>query len=60
VSKEARGGIATSDVAQIHGEDRELELARMLGDAEGEAARRHARAMLGQRGRGAAGRRGGS
>jgi DNA repair protein RecN (Recombination protein N) len=55
VSKEARGGIATSDVATIHGEDRELELARMLGDAEGEAARRHAREMLG-RGR-AAGRR---
>jgi DNA repair protein RecN (Recombination protein N) len=56
VSKEARGGIATSDVASIHGEDRELELARMLGDAEGDAARKHARAMLGQ-GR-AAGRRG--
>jgi DNA repair protein RecN (Recombination protein N) len=48
VSKEARGGIATSDVAAIHGEDRELELARMLGDAEGDAARKHARAMLGQ------------
>jgi DNA repair protein RecN (Recombination protein N) len=48
VSKEARGGIATSDVAAIHGEDRELELARMLGDADGEAARRHARAMLGR------------
>jgi DNA repair protein RecN (Recombination protein N) len=56
VSKEARGGIATSDVAAIHGEDRELELARMLGDAEGDAARKHARAMLGQ-GR-ATGRRG--
>jgi DNA repair protein RecN (Recombination protein N) len=56
VSKEARSGIATSDVAVIHGEDRELELARMLGDAEGDAARRHAREMLG-RGRGA-GRRG--
>jgi DNA repair protein RecN (Recombination protein N) len=56
VSKEARGGIATSDVAVMHGEDRELELARMLGDAEGDAARRHAREMLG-RGR-AAGRRG--
>ncbi|HTL04627.1 MAG TPA: hypothetical protein VL241_02690, partial [Gemmatimonadales bacterium] len=56
VSKEARGGIATSDVTTIHGEDRELELARMLGDAEGDAARKHARAMLGQ-GR-TAGRRG--
>jgi DNA repair protein RecN (Recombination protein N) len=47
VSKEARGGIATSGVGVIHGEDRVLELARMLGDAEGEAARRHAQALLG-------------
>ena len=47
VSKEARGGIATSDVAVIHGEDRVLEVARMLGDAEGDAARRHAQALLG-------------
>jgi DNA repair protein RecN (Recombination protein N) len=46
VSKEARGGIATSDVAAIHGEDRVHELARMLGDAEGDAARRHAQALL--------------
>ena len=42
VSKAARGGVATSDVAAIHGEDRVDELARMLGDAEGPAARRHA------------------
>ena len=47
VSKEARGGIATSDVVVIHGEDRVLEVARMLGDAEGDAARRHAQALLG-------------
>jgi DNA repair protein RecN (Recombination protein N) len=47
VSKEARAGIATSDVALIHGEDRVLEVARMLGDTEGEAARRHAQALLG-------------
>jgi DNA repair protein RecN (Recombination protein N) len=46
VSKEARGGIATSDVQVIHGEDRVGELARMLGDGEGEAARRHAQALL--------------
>ena len=46
VSKEARGGIATSDVQTIHGEDRVAEIARMLGDAEGEAARRHAQALL--------------
>jgi DNA repair protein RecN (Recombination protein N) len=46
VSKEARGGIATSDVLVIHGEDRVSEIARMLGDGEGEAARRHAQALL--------------
>ena len=46
VSKEARGGIATSDVEPIHGEDRVGEIARMLGDSEGDAARRHAQALL--------------
>lgn len=46
VSKEARSGIATSDVQVIHGEDRVSEIARMLGDGEGEAARRHAQALL--------------
>jgi DNA repair protein RecN (Recombination protein N) len=46
VSKEARGGMATSDVQQIHGEDRVGEVARMLGDAEGAAARRHAMELL--------------
>jgi DNA repair protein RecN (Recombination protein N) len=46
VSKEARRGIATSDVQVLHGEDRINEVARMLGDAEGDAARRHAQAML--------------
>ena len=46
VSKEAKGGIATSDVQAIHGEDRVGEIARMLGDAEGDAARRHAQALL--------------
>jgi DNA repair ATPase RecN len=30
----------------IHGEDRVSEIARMLGDGEGEAARRHAQALL--------------
>ena len=47
VSKKARGGVATSDVEWIHGEDRVAELARMLGDPDGETARRHALAMLG-------------
>ena len=51
VSKEARGGIATSDVQQIHGEDRVGELARMLGDSEGDAARRHAQALLRKEGK---------
>jgi DNA repair protein RecN (Recombination protein N) len=46
VSKQARRGIATSDVQVLHGEDRVNELARMLGDAEGDTARRHAQAML--------------
>jgi DNA repair protein RecN (Recombination protein N) len=46
VSKEARRGIATSDVQVLHGEDRINEVARMLGDAEGDAARRHAQALL--------------
>jgi DNA repair protein RecN (Recombination protein N) len=46
VSKEAKRGIATSDVEVIHGEDRITELARMLGDAEGDTARRHAAALL--------------
>jgi len=46
VSKRARLGIATSDVAVIHGEDRVTELARMLGDADAETARRHAQALM--------------
>ena len=46
VSKDARDGLATSDVETIHGEDRVAELARMLGDTEGSAARRHAQELL--------------
>ena len=46
VSKRARGGIATSDVQVLFGEDRVNEIARMLGDTEGDAARRHAQALL--------------
>jgi DNA repair protein RecN (Recombination protein N) len=46
VSKRAKGGIATSDVQVLHGEDRVNEIARMLGDTEGDAARRHAQALL--------------
>jgi DNA repair protein RecN (Recombination protein N) len=46
VSKRARGGIATSDVQVLYGEDRINEIARMLGDADGDAARRHAQSLL--------------
>jgi DNA repair ATPase RecN len=40
VSKLTREGIAASDVQLIHGEDRVGEIAQMLGDTEGDAARR--------------------
>jgi DNA repair protein RecN (Recombination protein N) len=46
VSKRAKSGIATSDVQVLLGEDRIQEIARMLGDAEGDAARRHAQVLL--------------
>lgn len=48
VAKESRGGVATSDVAVARGEDRIIELARMLGDADAATARRHAQALLEQ------------
>jgi DNA repair protein RecN (Recombination protein N) len=46
VAKATRGGVATSDVSVLHGEDRILELARMLGDPDSDAARRMAATML--------------
>ncbi len=46
IAKATRRGLATSDVAVLHGEDRIEELARMLGDADGDAARRLAQALL--------------
>lgn len=46
VSKAARRGLATSDVQQIHGEDRVTEIARMLGDADAATARQHAMTLL--------------
>jgi DNA repair protein RecN (Recombination protein N) len=46
VAKRTRGGIATSDVAPVLGEDRVIELARMLGDPDAATARRHAVALL--------------
>jgi DNA repair protein RecN (Recombination protein N) len=48
VSKAPRSGMATSEVTLIHGEDRIVELARMLGDPDGREARRHAQALLGK------------
>jgi DNA repair protein RecN (Recombination protein N) len=46
VAKRARGGVATSDVQALEGGARVTELARMLGDADAETARRHARELL--------------
>ncbi|HRZ10502.1 MAG TPA: hypothetical protein P5319_11505, partial [Gemmatimonadales bacterium] len=48
VSKGVEGGVATSSVETILGEDRVTEIARMLGDPDGAAARRHAEEMLGR------------
>jgi DNA repair protein RecN (Recombination protein N) len=48
VSKGIEGGVATSTVDVILGEDRVTEIARMLGSPDGVAARRHAEEMLGR------------
>jgi DNA repair protein RecN (Recombination protein N) len=48
VSKGARGGVTTADVAVVTDEARVAEIARMLGgDAESEISRAHARELLG-------------
>jgi DNA repair protein RecN (Recombination protein N) len=46
VSKGAAGGIATSDVRVVTGEDRTREIARMLGDPDMDTALRHAAELL--------------
>ena len=47
VSKGARGGVTTADVAVLDGDPRIAELARMLGgDPESEVSRAHARELL--------------
>jgi DNA repair protein RecN (Recombination protein N) len=47
VSKGARGGVTTADVAVLEGEPRVAEIARMLGgDPESEVSRAHARELL--------------
>jgi DNA repair protein RecN (Recombination protein N) len=47
VSKGARGGVTTADVAVLEGDARVSELARMLGgDPESDVSRAHARELL--------------
>jgi len=47
VSKGARGGVTTADVAVLEGEPRVTEVARMLGgDPESDVSRAHARELL--------------
>jgi DNA repair protein RecN (Recombination protein N) len=46
VAKGKKGGVATSDVAVLTGEDRVKEIARMLGDRDMATARRHAGELL--------------
>ncbi len=46
VAKGETGGIATSAVSRLDGEERVVEIARMLGDPSGEDARRLARGMV--------------
>jgi len=47
VSKGARGGVTTADVAVLEGDSRIAELARMLGgDPESDVSRAHARELL--------------
>jgi DNA repair protein RecN (Recombination protein N) len=46
VEKGAAGGVATSDVRAVAGEERVRELARMLGDPDLATARRHAAELL--------------
>src|SRR5204863_837411 len=46
VAKGKKGGVATSDVEVVKGEERTKEIARMLGDADMATARRHAVELL--------------
>jgi DNA repair protein RecN (Recombination protein N) len=49
VQKAAKGGVTTSDVRVVEGDERVDEIARMLGgDAESETSRDHARELLAQ------------
>jgi DNA repair protein RecN (Recombination protein N) len=47
VSKGARGGVTTADIAVVEGDARVLEVARMLGgDADSSVSREHAKELL--------------
>lgn len=46
VAKRTSAGMATTAVDVLHGEDRIIELARMLGDSDADTARRHAQTLL--------------
>jgi DNA repair protein RecN (Recombination protein N) len=46
VAKGKKGGVATSDVMVVNGDDQVKEIARMLGDADMATARRHAVELL--------------
>lgn len=49
VVKDLTGGVASSRVQVVEGEERVTEMARMLGNARGATARVHARTLLGDR-----------
>lgn len=46
IAKSSEGGIATSDIRVVDGEERVKEIARMLGDANGATTRKHAEELL--------------
>jgi DNA repair protein RecN (Recombination protein N) len=47
VSKSPRGGVTTADITVVNGDDRVLEVARMLGgDPESDVSRAHARELI--------------
>jgi len=49
VTKEAVGGMTTADVSLLAGQAREAEVARLLGDSEDRALRKHAGELLSRR-----------
>ncbi len=49
IAKSSRGGIATSDIQMVSGDERVGEIARMFGDADDATSRRHAEELLKKR-----------